>query len=121
MATFDVKTISCSSKITAKIEVNMDSLEREYKENKLNFQKTFAIDSGKGSNYTGHIAIYDRGKCFSFPSEFCPFPGRRRGGTGWGGRVVRGGGGLAWVGRRREGGVVVSVGGVAWVRGRRRG
>ena len=40
----------------------MDSLEREYKENKLNFQKTFAIDSGKGSNYTGHIRIIDSGK-----------------------------------------------------------
>ena len=53
MATFDVKTISCSSKITVKIEVNMDSLEREYKGNILKFGKTFAIDSGKGSNYTG--------------------------------------------------------------------
>ena len=40
----------------------MDSLEREYKGNKLNFRKTFAIDSGKGSNYTGHILITDSGK-----------------------------------------------------------
>ena len=44
----------------------MDSLEREYKENKLNFGKTFAIDSGKGSNYTGHIAIIDSGKPIQF-------------------------------------------------------
>ena len=40
----------------------MDSLEREYKGNKLNFGKTFAIDSGKGSNYTGHFVINDSGK-----------------------------------------------------------
>ena len=40
----------------------MGSLEREYKGNKLNFGKTFVIDSGKGSNYTGYIAIKDSGK-----------------------------------------------------------
>ena len=40
----------------------MGSLEREYKGNQLNFGKTFAIDSGKGSNYTGHFVINDSGK-----------------------------------------------------------
>ena len=50
MAEFEVKTISCSSKITAKIEVNFGSLEREYKGNKLNYEndkiigKTITID-----------------------------------------------------------------------------
>ena len=36
--------------------------EDEYNGNKLNFQKTFAIDSGKGSNFTACLAIYDFGQ-----------------------------------------------------------
>ena len=56
MAEFDV---SCSSKIKAKIEVNMGSLEGEYKGNKLNFERAFTIDSGKGSNYNAQIKICD--------------------------------------------------------------
>ena len=59
MAEFNVKTISCSSKIKAKIELNIGSLEQEYKRNKLDFEKIFAIDSEKGSNYTGRIVIRD--------------------------------------------------------------
>ena len=59
MAEFDVKTISRSSKIKAKIEVNMGSLEGEYKGNKLNFERAFTIDSGKGSNYNAQIKICD--------------------------------------------------------------
>ena len=59
MAEFDVKTISRSSKIKAKIEVNMGSLEQEYKGNKLNFERAFTIDSGKGSNYNAQIKICD--------------------------------------------------------------
>ena len=59
MAEFDVKTISWSSKIKAKIEVNMGSLEGEYKGNKLNFERAFTIDSGKGSNYNAQIKICD--------------------------------------------------------------
>ena len=61
MAEFNVKTVSCTSKITAKIEVNIGSLEREYKGNKLDFEKIFTIDSGKGSVYTGEICIGDFG------------------------------------------------------------
>ena len=59
MAEFDVKTISCSSKITAKIEVNISSLEREYNGNELEFEKIFAIDSGKGTKYTAALKIWD--------------------------------------------------------------
>ena len=59
MAEFDVKTISWSPKIKAKIEVNMGSLEGEYKGNKLNFERAFTIDSGKGSNYNAQIKICD--------------------------------------------------------------
>ena len=59
MAEFNVKTISRSSKIKAKIEVNMGSLEGEYKGNKLNFERAFTIDSGKGSNYNAQIKICD--------------------------------------------------------------
>ena len=59
MAEFDVKTISCSSIIKAKIKVNMGSLEGEYKGNKLNFERAFTIDSGKGSNYNAQIKICD--------------------------------------------------------------
>ena len=62
MAEFDVKTISCSSKITAKIEVNISSLEHEYDGNKLEYRKIFTIDSGKGSNYTAKFCIYDFGQ-----------------------------------------------------------
>ena len=62
MAEFDVKTISCSSKITAKIEVNISSLEHEYDGNKLEYRKIFTIDSGKGSNYTAKLYIYDFGQ-----------------------------------------------------------
>ena len=62
MAEFDVKTISCSSKITAKIKVNISSLEHEYDGNKLEYRKIFTIDSGKGSNYTAKLDIYDFGQ-----------------------------------------------------------
>ena len=51
MAEFNVKTISWSSKITAKIELNIGSLECEYKGNELDFVKKIYIDSGKGSNF----------------------------------------------------------------------
>ena len=57
MAEFNVKTISCSSKITAKIELDIISLEQEYKGNKLDFEKTFDIDSGKGSYFAATILI----------------------------------------------------------------
>ena len=63
MAEFDVKTISCSSKITAKIEVNIGSLDREYNyngnDNELAIEKTFTIDSGNGSKYTANFFICD--------------------------------------------------------------
>ena len=63
MAEFDVETVSCSSKITAKIRLNIDSLLSEYgDEDNLNFVKWFEIDSGNGSNYKGIIWIYDRKK-----------------------------------------------------------
>ena len=58
MAEFDIKTISCSSKIKAKIEVNISSLEREYNGNELEFEKIFAIDSGKGTKYTAVLRIF---------------------------------------------------------------
>ena len=60
MAEFNVKTISCSSKITAKIELNIGSLECEYKGNKLDFKKKIYIDSGKGSNFPAVIFISAR-------------------------------------------------------------
>ena len=62
MAEFEVKTISCSSKITAKIEVNISSLDGEYNGNKLEFRKIFTIDSGKGTNYTARLWIEDSGQ-----------------------------------------------------------
>ena len=62
MADFNVKTISSSSKITSRIEVNIDSLEREYKGNELNFFKTFKIDSGNGSHYFARMWIRDYGQ-----------------------------------------------------------
>ena len=62
MADFNVKTISSSSKITSKIEVNIDSLEREYKGNELSFFKTFKIDSGNGSHYFARMWIRDYGQ-----------------------------------------------------------
>ena len=37
----------------------MGSLEGEYKGNKLNFERAFTIDSGKGSNYNAQIKICD--------------------------------------------------------------
>ena len=43
MAEFNVKTISYSSEITAIIELNIGSLEREYKGNELDFAKTFVF------------------------------------------------------------------------------
>ena len=61
MAEFDIKTISCSSKIKAKIEVNIGSLESEYNGDKLQFEKIFAIDSGKGTKYTAVLRILDFG------------------------------------------------------------
>ena len=61
MAELDVKTISCSSKITAKIEVNIGSLECEYYGKELSFQKNLTIDSGKGSKYSAKIGIFDFG------------------------------------------------------------
>ena len=57
MEEFNVKTISCSSKITAKIELNIGSLECEYKGNELDFKKKIYIDSGKGSNFAALILI----------------------------------------------------------------
>ena len=69
MAEFNVKTVSCSSKITAKIELNIVSLEREYigcvvntigntiNKNELNFKKYFDIDSGKGSTFAAGFFI----------------------------------------------------------------
>ena len=67
MAEFDVETVSCSSKITAKIKLNIGSLLSEYgDEDTLNFQKQFFIDSGNGSNYEGSIWIHDSTK----PSAF---------------------------------------------------
>lgn len=62
MAEFEVKTISCSSKITAKIEVNISSLDGEYNGNKLDFRKKFIIDSGKGTNYAARLWIVDYGQ-----------------------------------------------------------
>ena len=63
MAEFDVETVSCSSKITAKIRLNIDSLSSEYDdEDNLNFAKLIEIDSGNGSNYKGIIWIYDKKK-----------------------------------------------------------
>ena len=62
MAEFDVKTISCTSKITVKIEVNIGSLEHEYDGNELDFGKIFTIDSGKGTNYTAKLRIHDFGQ-----------------------------------------------------------
>ena len=62
MAEFNVKTISCASKITAKIELNIDSLDCEYKNlglsyEQLDFRKKIHIDSGKGSNFDAEIHI----------------------------------------------------------------
>ena len=62
MAEFNVKTISCTSKITAKIELNIDSLDCEYKNlglsyEQLDFKKKIHIDSGKGSNFNAEIHI----------------------------------------------------------------
>ena len=62
MAEFNVKTISCTSKITAKIELNIDSLDCEYKNlglsyEQLDFKKKIHIDSGKGSNFDAEIHI----------------------------------------------------------------
>ena len=62
MADFNVKTISSSSKITSKIEVKIDLLEREYKGNELNFLRTFKIFSGNGSHYFARIIITDYGQ-----------------------------------------------------------
>ena len=60
MAEFDVETVSCSSKITAKIKLNIHSLLREYgDDDNLMFVKKIEIDSGNGSNYKGCICIYD--------------------------------------------------------------
>ena len=61
MAVFDVITISCSSKIRAKIEANIGSLEREYVGNKLAIEKRLTIDSGNGSKYNFKIGIRDLG------------------------------------------------------------
>ena len=62
MAEFNVKTISCTSKVTAKIELNIDSLDCEYKNlglsyEQLDFKKKIHIDSGKGSNFDAEIHI----------------------------------------------------------------
>ena len=63
MAEFNVKTISCTSKITAIIELNIDSLDCEYKNvaglsfEQLDFKKKIHIDSGKGSNFDAEIHI----------------------------------------------------------------
>jgi len=62
MAEFIVKTISCTSKITAIIELNIDSLDCEYKNlglsyEQLDFKKKIHIDSGKGSNFDAEIHI----------------------------------------------------------------
>ena len=62
MAEFNVKTISCTSKITANIELNMDSLDCEYKNfglsyEQLDIKKKIHIDSGKGSNFNAEIHI----------------------------------------------------------------
>ena len=70
MAEFDIKTISCSSKIKAKIEVNIGSLESKYNGNQLDFRKCFIIDSGKGTKYNAKLRFLDfeysqrRGICF---------------------------------------------------------
>ena len=73
MAVFDVKTISCSSKITAKIEANIDSIEREYDGNELAIEKRLTIDSGNGSKYNFKISIHDfgvgRSKIFCLMSD----------------------------------------------------
>ena len=61
MAVFVVKTISCSSKIRAKIEANIDSLEREYVGNELAIEKRLTIDSGNGLKYNFKISIHDFG------------------------------------------------------------
>ena len=59
MAEFDIKTISCSSKIKAKIEVNIGSLESKYNGNQLDFRKCFIIDSGKGTKYNAKLRFLD--------------------------------------------------------------
>ena len=69
MAEFDVETVSCSSKITAKIKLNIHSLLSEYGgvEDNLMFVKKIEIDSGNGSNYKGCICIYDTKRPSTLP------------------------------------------------------
>ena len=61
MAVFDVITISCLSKIRAKIDANIGSLEREYVGNELAIEKRLTIDSGNGLKYNFKISIHDFG------------------------------------------------------------
>ena len=57
MAEFNDETVSCTSKIKAKITIKMDSLDREYKRGKLFITKAITIDAKNGSNYSGVIVI----------------------------------------------------------------
>ena len=62
----EVRTISCSKKITAELAINVDTIEYKYSSiHGDSFELPFSISVGDGSNYHGEI-VYDKKYLFCY-------------------------------------------------------